>query len=269
MTGLRPGFDTLTLPAQFGVRCYDLLTGVVVSAGLEVRLWPVGRPTGLVKATRTSAGYFVAEPLPGPAAPRPWTVEVRDSLGRFLPLRFTALAPLASPQGPALASPPVEALALLERAEAPLFSAPTRPVPPGVGLVLADLWAWDERPAAWAVVTARTAPRGAPGALVGLGMADQAGRLALPIRMPGGGRAGDGATLDHPLTIRLQAYFARAAGTGAPAAPDLAEALAQPAVELLASHSPPTALGEFELFAGRPLALVTGGAERLHIAPPG
>lgn len=266
MSELRPGADTLTLPAQFALRCYDPLTGAVVAGGLRVRLWPAGRPEGVVDATPTRSNFFVAHPLGAPAGPRPWTVEVRDTLGRFLPLQLTAMVPLDTPQLPPVASPPAGLGELLGRDEVPLFSAPTRVMPPGAGLVLADLRTAEGGVAAWAVVTAHAVRRGVVGALLGAGMADRRGSLALPLRLPGSARAGDGATLEQPVVVRLRAFFV-GAGPGPPAdAPELARALSQPEVTLLGGLSPPAPLADQDVYAGRPLALVTAGATELRIS---
>lgn len=268
MSELRAGADTLTLPAQFGVRFYDPLSGLVVADGLRVRLWRPDNPARLIEAAPTRGGFFVAHPLglADLALPRRWRAQVTDTLGRFLPLLFDAAVPLPAPQALELASPPGVLAALEERADLPLFSAPTRRVPPGAGLVQADLRTLDGRPAAWAVVAAQAVVRGAADALLGVGMADRGGALTLALRLPSLGRAGDGVTLEQPVTLRLHAFYAPGDGP-APAAPELAAALAQPEALLLGRRSPSVPLGDLEIRAGRPLALSTLGAAHLLIVP--
>jgi hypothetical protein len=191
-----PGFvarDAVTLVTPLGLRFRDVATRRIVSDGLDVR-HTYARGTRVRTAVVTPSGVWALSRLPGlhdletgagddaywaavPALARTFEIEVADRLGRYLPLRFQAQAPFRGLFEPAcgspLGSPPSAG------PDIPLFSAPGRPTPPGFGIVLAQLREPSGTPAAWAALEVHP-----DGAAAALGMADDRGRIAVPIPYP-------------------------------------------------------------------------------------
>ena len=200
--------------APFGVRFRDAVTGLQVSEGLSVEAYPLeaalgrARPEDEVRGRRRAfpnrSGTQVLMGVPGlrgfelsdpdeedwvaspPGASR-FVFEVEDRTGRYLPFSFEARLPyrglfvwdenplpLESPPAP----PPSDGV--------PLFSAPARMPPAGMAVVRAELWDESAKsPAAHALLEARF-----KGRLLGRGVADEKGRVALifpyppPARLP-------------------------------------------------------------------------------------
>jgi hypothetical protein len=267
MIDLRPGVDRLTLPAQVGVRLLDPATGRVVSDGLQVRLWPDGRPERIAAAIVNRAGVFVAHPLPTPKPPppepeppRPWVVEVVDTQARFLPLRFVAVLPSNQLHDIALLSPPFDSD--LPIGGVPLFSAPTRSLPAGLAVLSADLRTAAGTPAAWAIAEALLIERnGDVGPTLGWGMADQHGSLFVLIQTPRMRSVAAGP--DQPWTVRLIVRYAAPADGRAPAIPEWDTALRQPDVQPLGSLSPIHPLDDLSVQAGQTLVVQTAGMSEL------
>jgi hypothetical protein len=185
-----------TLLAPLGLRFRDAATGASVTGGLNVTVYPATQPQRRVPAFPNRTGTYVLHHAPGLRAleqgagdagywntlpPRqPFIVEVIDSERRFLPFKFEARLPARglyrwelSPQ----ASPIFEE----EESSVPLYSAPTRAVPPGMAVIRMDLWdALADEPATWALVEALM---DAPPLNV-RGFADERGRLALIFPYP-------------------------------------------------------------------------------------
>jgi len=146
-----------------GIRFWDPVTDDQVRYGLQVTAWPEGQAEAGCEAFRTGGGIYAFRGLAGMRALEfpeegadPWSeptvrfiVQVLDSLSRYQPLVFAVNVPfrgvfptaaLYSPEG-------------LNAAGCWLFSAPTRTIPAGFGVVRAQLAeAFSDEPAAYAVL---------------------------------------------------------------------------------------------------------------------
>jgi hypothetical protein len=191
--------------AALGLRFWDTAQASSSIDGLRVEVYPPANPRARTLARVNRSGVYVVDALPGlrdfelsdaepevlwATATRAYRVEVRDPLGRFLPIAFDADLParglftwrapwLSPPQPVALpggpGSPPE---LLLERV--PLFSAPARPVPEPLAVVYAQLReTGSERPAAWSLLGVSI-----DGVTRGLGLADAEGRVAVMFPYP-------------------------------------------------------------------------------------
>jgi len=172
-----------------GIRFWDLTLNLPVDDGLAVNLRLANSNAPAVTAVRTRSGVYAffglpglwAAEHPGPAGYGPtrtfrYIVTVQDLLGRYLP---SVLVYTLDQSGALLVngSPNPTPGARL----AHLFSAASRPVPPGVGAVRADLVDHDTgEPAAWAVIQLQIA--GQPETWTGI--ADDAGRLLVLVPYP-------------------------------------------------------------------------------------
>lgn len=175
-----------------GIRFWDAVLDVPVTDALVVHAWLLGAAHAPVRAVRSPGGVYAFHGLPGQleaeklsldeehpeqvGAPREYAIAVDDPSGRWLPAAFGVTLPLGY-RGEFLsgsdASPPGDA------GRAYLFSAVSRPVPPGVAAIRADLVdAATGAPAAWAVLTATV------GAETRSGIADAEGRVAVLIPYP-------------------------------------------------------------------------------------
>jgi hypothetical protein len=154
----------------------------------------------------------------------------------------------------------------------PLFSAPTRPVPGGVGVVraqLVDPTATSSQgpggPAAWAVLEASV-----PGQPAVRSIADDQGRIALlvpyppPSSVPLAGVGGSPLIGTSPAALPLseqtwlltiRAAYAPRAGLGG--LPELAETLEQPAALVWADQARTHLLDQVELRYGRETVLTS------------
>lgn len=174
--------ETLTIRTLLGYRFLDAATDRPVSGRLRVTARSSGGGRA-VEAYRTASGAYAFGLLPGlraysypgdetPPAPRELWVEIVDLEGRFLPVshRVTVPRDAGSPPGGS---------ALVEFY---LFSAPSRPVPPGVAVVRADLVeplaGPAPAPAAHAVVEVEV------GGATHFGVADAAGRAVVFLPYP-------------------------------------------------------------------------------------
>jgi hypothetical protein len=157
--------EYITIYTLLGIRFWDPAREAEVTDGLWVTARPKGVKTPVVSAFRTAAGIYAFQGLPGlrddeypteadsppggSGERKPFTIEVWDRLGRFLPLAFavelpspdSGVYPTASEKSPPEDKPPGVCL----------FSAPTRSAIPGLATVRAQLCDLDnERPAAYA-----------------------------------------------------------------------------------------------------------------------
>lgn len=274
--------ERLTLTAALGLVFRDTATGERVGAGLRVEVYRKSIPRARAVAQPNSSGIYVLHDAPGlgssrfgagddafwaaqPALPG-YVVEVSDPERRFLSFSFEVElfqrgvysfeSPLAS------SSPP-------EPTTVPLYSAPTRKVPPGFAAVRAELWdAAADAPAAWAVVEARAAGR-----LAARGISDEGGRLALLFPFPAPARTPASSPPDSPPVLRAAPLVEQswelslAAGyTGelsrrpVPTFPDLHRALGQlngAAASLWADRAGGEELSQVTLRFGRELTLRT------------
>lgn len=252
--------ETLTLRTLLGLRVLDAATDAVVRDGLRVAAQPVGGGR-VVEAYRTASGAFafgvlpglraLAVPGPDPAPPdREFWVEVGDLRGRFVTVRTRLSVPRRA------GSPPEAASAL---ADFYLFSAPSRPAPPGAGEIRVDVES-SGAPAAYAVVEADVDGR------THYGIADERGRAvvyvpypAASIALAGSPPSGAAPLADQtwPVTLRVR-YEPGAVGLapplrgGGPPVPDLATLFDQGP----ATWGPPPAPDRAEsLRLGEPLVL--------------
>ena len=178
----------------FGVRFWDITAITPAEAGLTVVAYPDGFPSLRFTASANRTGVYFFHDLPGMRSveygsgddafwaanpPRiPFTLEVSDPLGRYLPYQFPVLMPthglfgiLDSPLAPAL-TPDASWL--------PAFSAPARELPgPSAVVHAALLDITTGAPAAWALVTAQV-----PGSPLTIGLADDRGVVSLTLPYP-------------------------------------------------------------------------------------
>jgi hypothetical protein len=237
---------------------------------LALSAYPRGLPESATSGQVNRSGVWFFQDLAGlrgyefgaddglasgsPPGPHELRVDVQDLQGRFLPCSFAAVAPTTGlfQFAPAL-SPPAFG------PEVPLFSAPSRAVPSGCGVIRLELVTEDaNEPAQWALVEAATTVRNRT--VRAFGLADANGRVAIflpwpePLGLvltspPGGVNiAGQG------WLFEVQAWY----DSGAPAAEvaDLDAVAAQPgrpADLLLRQLSPPEPFTRATLIFGQEL----------------
>jgi hypothetical protein len=237
-----------------GVRFWDAVGGRAVGDGLELRELRTGR-----RATANPSHVFVFHDLPSGHR----TFEVRDRDRRFVAFSFTADVPqrgLFAPSCVPTTSPPAADVSI------PLFSAPSRPTPPGLAVVRADLWdAEAGAPAAGAVLEV-TGVGPSPVS----GIADARGRVVVLCPYPEprwqgtSPPAGSSALSKQTWTVEAAVRYSPTS-TRQPL--DLCEALTQPAATLLAGDSPLEVLGPQTLGFGRELVLRSTGRSVLLVVP--
>ena len=302
MTAVRI-LEHVVRPVALGVRLRDFALARDVGAGLQVAA-AADRPNPRsVPLAANGRHVWHADHLPG-IVPEPvhrseppddlafWAQPQRrfrlaadDPEDRFLPLRADLDLPVRGlASWPGWAALPQALLAPLAddagggpvvcRDCLPLFSAPARRNPGGVAEIRAQLAAAeDAAPAAWALVTASV-----DGLVVGLGMADGHGRLALFMPWPPRPRAALPPMGEPPAPTHFSWQVTLAAhwtGLDPTTPPTLAAAMAQlnaPARVPLAHLPDETPLPAQALHFGRPLTLRTenpgGNASLLMIKTP-
>jgi hypothetical protein len=271
--------ERVALHAPMALRLVDVVTGSLVTANVAISV--AARAGGsAITAIRSRGGIWTAAGLPGlrgyergnddsvaarRAARRPFRITIGDSTCRYLPFAFNADLPTddltLSPPGTlpglpwagASSSPPVPVLAAI-----PMFPAPGYPIAAPLGAIRAELReAGSGRPAGWALLQARIG-----GIVRGLGLADQLGRVLVPLSYP----PPSPRVLTSPpqpaashWSVELTAFYRQpAAGGAAPDVADLAGVLAQLATprRLLAdTASPPNTLAPVDLEEGVPLVV--------------
>jgi hypothetical protein len=201
-----------------GIRFWDAALDVPVAATLDVYAWLSGSASPPVRAVRSPSGVYAFHRLPGQArAEKPrdddarpevdgpageFAVAVDDRSGAWLPAAFSVSLPLGY-RGEFLSvgsgSPPAGP------GRAYLFPAPSRPVPPGVAAIRADLAdAATGEPAAWAVLSATVA------GVTRTAIADEQGRVAVllpyptPDRLRQGSPPADTRAATWPVTLRAR-----------------------------------------------------------------
>lgn len=269
---LREPVDQVVLTAPLGMLFRDSFDGRVVADGLQVELregtagrWQALQPNG--------QGVFVAHGLrrmrvpPDPASPatRRFEVRLRDLRQRFQPLRLQADLPTEGLYDPALpgASPPQRLPAV------PLYSAATRGLPGGIGVVRACLRraADPQQAAPWARVELWL-----DGQRIGEGVADGAGALLLPCALPpprepplhGSPPAAAAGFERNRWDVELRAFWSPAMRADQP--PDLHALQDQPEVPLLRDPgSPPAPLGPQVLRPQEPLVARSDASSYLFV----
>ncbi|AKJ02903.1 Hypothetical protein AA314_04529 [Archangium gephyra] len=229
----------------FGMRFRDESTGHFIGDGLVVRAFPPSRPSLSRHAFVTPSKVWVLQDLPGlrdfemngegalpKASPKRFTVELLDTLGRFLPLSFHADLPSHGLFSPVPLSPPSA------EPSVPLFSAPTRQASRTLAVLRAELWdTTHDAPASWARLELSVGD-GAPAR----GVADDKGRIALFFQYPAPedfapATAGSGSSfsqgpplLSQTWTVRLSAFYAHRSPVRE--FPELDDTLGQPPARL-------------------------------------
>jgi hypothetical protein len=238
------------LIAPLGLRFWDVATGAYVSNGLRVTAYPDNDRLHMTQASPNRSGTYVLHQASGlrefemgvgnpqftDSLPerQPFTVEVRDEERRFLPLKFEAHLPCKGLFEWQKAMTEPVPLDLAGSPSVPLFSSILRAVPAGMAVLRAELYESPSeeineiritKPAAWAMVEARSGGR-----LLGRGIADERGRIALIFAYPtpqdsiisfGSSPAGP-FEVGPPFqrqewTIQLQAYYEPTALSSPPA----------------------------------------------------
>lgn len=271
--------ETNTLTAPLGLRFQDVVTGEFIGTGLSVVAWPAPNPARRLPLLVNRSSVYVLHAAPGlrdfarragaevwqePLPRRPFVIEVRDEEERFLPFRLTIELPVRGIYRWADISPAGSAPGI------PLYSTVTRLAPPGMAVVRAELYDPAQgRPAAWAVLEAR---RG--GRLLGRGVADELGRVALIFPYPAPRTSPLGSPPSSPLngvqplsaqtwSLQLQAFYAPPLTAPMPGSPeqaaaeppDLQAVLSQRAASLWDDAARTRPAPEAELAYGRALIL--------------
>jgi hypothetical protein len=209
-----------------GIQFWDAASDTPVSDGLTVTAQRTKGDYFSVPAKRTPSGIYAFQGLPhlravedpsqhGSASSPPqafeYVVAIEDHLGRFLPMVFGVTLPLGY-RGLFLSVPLSSLPGGAGRAY--LFSAPTRPVPPGMAAIRADLWDHEAAaPAAHAAVQVElagmqwTAVASERGAFLLVVPYPTVARLQLG-SPPGSGQPGFGAQT-WPVTISVQCQPAK------------------------------------------------------------
>lgn len=269
--------DRLTWVAPFGVQFCDAITLAPIRIGLDVVLKLAAEPQLQIQAHANSSGILLAHRLPGmparipgsgdaefwrhPPASRDYLVEVRDRMGRYLPLSFHTRLPqrgLCLPE--VLRSSPPAAQSI------PLYSAPSRPRPLPLATLRGELRdAVSNAPVAWALVEAWY-----QGRMLGRAISDPLGRVLLMFGWPEPeGRVsasppsppGGAPLFSWQIELRVCSSGLLPAG----AVPDCDLLLSQPQVTALAQLSPPLPLAPLTLEYGRELSLRSDGANCLYL----
>jgi hypothetical protein len=278
--------ERISIVTPLAVRFRDEATLTFFSDGLSVVVYPQDAPELATNGVVNRAGSFVFRNLTGLrdveqgsgdadfwAANPPrsdFVLEVSDNAGRFLPYSLPIKLPqrhlLGLGTGSPVASPPVAQMGG-ETAFLPLYSAASRPVPEGMGVLRTELWdAEADQPAAWALVEAKAAEQRTV-----TGLADADGRVLLPLPYPkpvsalgspvGSPPGGGGPITRQSWPVAFTLRYRRR--TPAPRIPDLVEALTQPPATAWQETSRVTAWTSATLRFGRELVLASradGGA---------
>jgi len=183
-------------------------------------------------------------------------LDVQDTQNRFLPFTLDVLLParrlLTFGFGSPLSSPLTAADRWL-----PVYSSPSRALPDGMSAVRAEIVdSGTGQPAAWALLEAR-----APGQPITTGMADAGGQVFLPLAYPkpivtlGSPGSPSLPVTSQTWTIDFAVRYTRA--VPAPAMPDLAAALVQPAATVWQDVARTTPWTQATLRFGRELVLAS------------
>lgn len=268
----------------FALLASDITTGTLVNAGLRLTARPYSRGFPVIEAQRApvsgNLGFYSLPNLrtyehgeaaledfcPDSANPN-YLLLIEDAQGRYLP----QVIALCLPYGVKNSSGVWEAKAF----ETMLFSSPARPTAgPSYGLIRGELWdSTNQRPAAWALISAQTSDR----ASGGIALSDARGMFALFIAYPKPGTANtplnqQSWTLDISVRYQPSARVHHAsAPPGAP--PDQRSILAQAAATFTEGGAATTALdlsyGAAAILKTQPAAEPEDGRAWITPAPPG
>lgn len=248
--------ERLILVTPLGVRLRDDATSSDVWDGLSTVVYPAAEPERRSNGVASASGIFVFQNLPGlrrvemgdgDLTPSfAFVLEVSDRRGRYLPFRAGVMLPRQGVQ------------------TFQLFSAPTRPLPDGMGAMRMELADPGGGPAAWAVVEATAGEQP-----VMTGLSDEKGRVLVPLRYPKPViTLGSPGTLKTPLTkqtwsVGITVRYRRREPV--PSIPDLADILSQPAAAALLPTSPLTPWSQGTLRFGQELVPETAGGEAMPV----
>lgn len=287
--------ETLIRRAPLGMRFIDLARGVAVSDSLVVRAWPLTMPTlgryalcsplSGVYGFRTLPGLhgyevgaqaaeeWCGSPPSGPLGVEPGDFDALHDLvdaNGDLPLANFVVA-IEDRQGRFLSQTLLVCLPKEHMLEVPLFSAPARATPSGLGVVRGEVWVRGAGPAAWALVTAR-----ADSAATYAAVTDERGMFALFLPYAGplpplvgsppyGGTALE--RLSWSLTIEVFYKPVQQRRVAWLTPPDTRSILDQPAAHVYAFDAPAGRVTSLErpILFGQDLVVATSGRSRLLI----
>jgi hypothetical protein len=263
--------EEISWVSPLGMRFWDVAAAAPSEAGLSVTAYPDAYPELVTPSVWNGSGVYSFSALPGlrraengagdtaywsanpPAVP--YTVQVSDPQGRYLPFQFSLLLPWFGLYG--LAGSPLLAAPVPDATWIPVFSAPARPAGGVAGMIRAVLEDPTGAPAAWAVVTAQ-----ATGGALAVGVADVRGVISLPLPYPELPAAGVLSPLgstpvklsDQTWPLEIGVYWTPAVGEPA-AAPDLEELLQQAAANVWSDTTLTVRATTFTLGFGNDLIL--------------
>jgi hypothetical protein len=277
--------DRITRVALLGCRFIDAATRQPVCEGLSVTLFPAKQPRLQAVAQRTSSGVYALHRVPGmgqmdvglgdaafwataKAMAKDHVVEVRDQLGRYLPMswhtQLPTLGPFGTSSSPSGLPEPVA-----------LYASHSCVAPPSLAVVRAHLRsraAQDQPQLRHAMLTATCA-----GKQVGQGFANEDGQIALVFAYPEPASAGHPTksfSWDLTFTLHPSVIPPEGAAASPSTLPDLQDLLTQDQQvpwDLFATFNPDTqattALGAVALQLGQELVLQTGGMSHLLVSP--
>jgi hypothetical protein len=282
--------DRVTSVALFGARFVDAATGMPVADGLDVTLFPLTRPTARVNALVSHGGVFFTHRVPGfgrldlgngvktrpelaegnkqfwqkaMATAEPFVVEVRDRLGRFLPISFRTMIPTPGPFG--TGGPPSGMPASME-----LHSAPARFAPHSTAVVRAQLTKHPSGPGlAHALVIVECAGKAA-----GRSIADAAGKVAVMFSYPEPPSSPGVSTKRFTWPLKIKVHHASLAApsqnrpSDLPDRGDLLDQASRPSMKLFVKLNPDQIVNAFDcnLKLAQELILRTEGRSELFIS---
>lgn len=189
--------ETVNIFTPLGIRFWDSVLDRQVSDNLIVKAYPGSAPGAVVDAFRTASGVYAFQGLPGmheieryegddfllPTPAKPFIIEVKDKLKRFLPMVFKVKLPLSYTgvyQGkefaPDSGSPP----SMEDLPGIFLVSAPTRTPLTGLAVIHATLVEKNaNKPAAFAVMEVKV-----EGEETRYGIADHRGCITIMFPYP-------------------------------------------------------------------------------------
>jgi hypothetical protein len=257
--------------APLGLRFWDEVLDVPVGDGLIVTASPLGNPALVARATVSPSGVYGFCHLPGLAEVeqgagdaaywagvprRRFTVSVVDTERRFQSFHFVVAAPtqgIITSVCDVVTALPVYSPPQFQPG-IPLYSTPTRPTPPGMAVLRADLWdTVAQAPAAWALVAAQP-PSQPSGRQIAWGMADANGRVAVYFPYPEPAVPGP-AMWQQKWQVGLLATYTPSFPV--PAAPDLCAAQVQAAATLWSDWAQTLPLTAVTLAFGEDLVVRT------------
>jgi hypothetical protein len=281
--------EQLVIFTLLGIRFWDPVMDRAITDALDVRAYPQTAPRQERLAFRTASGNYAFQGLPGlqhieypetehpetgeggatsPPTLLPFVVTVADQQQRYLPAAFAVDLPL--PYRGLYQVTPADSPPGSELAGFYLFAAPTRPTPPGFGVIRAHVVDADSgSAAAHAIVIADFGEEGR-----WLGMSNSQGGLLILFpyptfrqilhTSPPGSLPANGGSQRWPLTIR--ALYAPNTLTDLPGTdlPDFRSISSQEAGLLWPDQTgPPVAQLDLELTFGQELVLRTEGISSL------